>query len=142
MMVFVIYAAMVWWLAAKWRRTWLSFAAVTAGVLFVLALARGQEWFGVVTGIRLVNTMVNALLYPYVVLLGLMGYYIAVLPRPLGEGAHKPCRNCGYDLVGAEEFESTLCPECGVDWRPARELDAGFHGVGASSEQRTTGSGA
>jgi hypothetical protein len=120
MMIFVIYAAIVWWLAAKWRRTWRSFVVVTVGVLFILAIAKGHDRLAVFTGFRFVGVMVNALLYPYVILLGLMGYYIAVIPRPVGEGAHKPCRHCGYDLVGAEEFASTLCPECGADWRPIK----------------------
>ncbi|HRJ49409.1 MAG TPA: hypothetical protein PKU91_02680, partial [Phycisphaerales bacterium] len=64
-------------------------------------------------GFRLVGAMVNGLLYPFAALLGLVGYYIAVIPRPPGEGAQHPCEHCGYDLVGMEETDRGVCPECG-----------------------------
>lgn len=112
-MIFVIYAAVVWYWAARWRRSWRAFAVVTAALLVLGAIMAGHERVGRLIGFGVVGTMVNALLYPYSVLLGLVGYYIAVLPRPPGEGAKHPCHHCGYDLVGMEEFAAPVCPECG-----------------------------
>lgn len=114
MMVFVLHAALVWWAAARWRRRWQSFIAVTGGVLMVAAVILSHQRVSALLGIgQMVPVMVNALLYPYIVLLAAVGYYIAVLPRPVGEGAKEPCDHCGYDLEGIEEFAAPVCPECG-----------------------------
>lgn len=122
MMIFVVYSAIVWWAAAKWRRTWRAFVAVSLGLMLVAFLMIGHERIFAPLGLRMVGAMLKGLLYPYIVLLGLVGYYIAILPRPLGEGAKHPCTACGYDLVGAEEYTKLECPECGVavDTKPLR----------------------
>ncbi|MBL8964945.1 MAG: hypothetical protein KF787_00985 [Phycisphaeraceae bacterium] len=113
MMIFVLYAAIVWYAAARWRRTWWAFSAVTAGLLLIIGFILAQGWISQAIGFRLVGVMVNGLLYPFAALLGLVGYYIAVIPRPPGEGAQHPCEHCGYDLVGMEETDRGVCPECG-----------------------------
>lgn len=112
MMIFVLYAAVVWYAAARWRRTWWSFAVVTGGLLVIIGFILAQDWISLAIGFRLVGVMVNGLLYPFAVLLGLVGYYIALIPRPPGEGASVPCEHCGYDLVGMEN-PAGVCPECG-----------------------------
>ena len=85
----------------------------------VAAIITGHQRVSALLGIgQMVPTMVNALLYPYVFLLGGVGYYMAVLPRPAGEGAKDPCAQCGYDLHGIEEFAQPVCPECGTAPRP------------------------
>lgn len=114
-MIFVLYSAVVWCAAAKWRRTWRSFVVVALGVMAIAMIMFGQERLTSLVGMRMFGPMLNALLYPYVVLLGLVGFYIAVLPRPLGEGAVRPCVHCGYDLIGMEEFREQVCPECGAE---------------------------
>ncbi|MCC6426734.1 MAG: hypothetical protein IT435_07920 [Phycisphaerales bacterium] len=113
MMIFVVYAALVWYAAAKWRRQWLSFVIVTLGVGLILAIMlsgrRLAEW----TGIPILQMMVNGLLYPYIFLLGFIGYFIALIPRPPGEGSKRPCEHCGYDLIGHDDSATPICPECG-----------------------------
>ncbi len=113
MMIFVVYAAIVWYAACRWRRRWPSFAAVTLGLFGMYAILQTYSLISEWTGIRIVGSMVRALLYPFTALLGLVGYYVACLPRSPGEGSLVPCTACGYDLVGMEEIERLICPECG-----------------------------
>jgi hypothetical protein len=124
MMIFVFYAGLVWYAAVKWRRRWQSFAAVTAGVALVAFFITAHPALTRLTGVRLAGTMIHALLYPYVALLGMVGYFVACLPRSPGEGAKRPCVQCGYDLVGIEEFDKPVCPECGREVPSSRAIAA------------------
>lgn len=110
MFVFALYAVLVWWAAARWRRQWGSFASVLGGMAFLVVVA----WFHLLlnewTEGRLYLPVLQVVLYPYIVLVGLIGFFVACLPRTKMPGH---CRICGYDLRGLEE-ETSMCPECGV----------------------------
>jgi hypothetical protein len=103
----VIYAVLTWYCAGRWRRRWGGFAAVAASVGVLLAMAAlGSAWAD-----RLPWTYRAGLVlfWPYVLLVGGIGAYIAVLPRRAGPGQ---CKGCHYDLGGLSP-EDLVCPECG-----------------------------
>ena len=109
-MLFVVYAALVWWAALSWRRRWLGFASVALGVLGVWFVARFYLWLGAMLGIERTDSFM-ILMAPFGVIVGVVGGYIACLPVRR-EGA---CRKCGYSLMGLEpENELLVCPECGA----------------------------
>lgn len=109
-MLFVVYAALVWWAALAWRRRWLGFLAVALGVLGVWFVARFYLWIGALMGIERTDSFM-ILLAPFGVIVGVIGAYIACLPVRR-EGA---CRKCGYSLHGLEPDAGLLvCPECGA----------------------------
>lgn len=111
-LIFPIFATLIWSLAMYWRRKWPSFAIVTAAVIFLLVL------------IRLLNSADGSvqknwrlfleLMWPYLGLTGGVGYYICCLPRRPAGPLH--CRKCGYHLVGLP-LSGLNCPECGTQWR-------------------------
>jgi predicted RNA-binding Zn-ribbon protein involved in translation (DUF1610 family) len=114
----IIYAVGTWYLAMRWRRRWLSFAAVTisAGLLCWLGLAvraGDLDWAtapGGVTGpLRL--HVVEAFLWPYTALVFILGVFISCLRRTAPSEAH--CPRCHYDL-SALDPEGLICPECGA----------------------------
>jgi hypothetical protein len=107
---FVVYALAVWFLAAKWRRTFRGFAAVGCGLAGLILVAwfhlKLNDW----THGQIYVQVLQVLLYPYAGMVTAVGAYIAVLPRSVPACC---CRACGYDLTGlAGEVE--LCPECGT----------------------------
>lgn len=103
----VIYAVVVWWMAMHWRRRWPSFAAVGLGVLLPMGgYVLLRRWDGAISPMY---RHVLILFWPYVVLLAMMGFYIAMLPRRAG--AHQ-CARCFYDLRGLSP-SGLNCPECG-----------------------------
>lgn len=109
-MLFVVYAALVWWAALAWRRRWLGFASVALGVLGVWFVARFYVWVGSMIGIERTDSFM-ILLAPFGVIVGVIGAYIACLPVRR-EGA---CRKCGYSLIGLEPDHGLMvCPECGA----------------------------
>jgi hypothetical protein len=106
--LFVIYAVAVWYLAIRHRRTWRGFVSVAAGVAFLVALAYLHAYFWGYLGGLLRGFQV--LLYPYTVLVGLVGLYVASLPRNRNPHA---CQGCGYDRAGLTTG-NPACPECGL----------------------------
>lgn len=117
----VIYACVVWYVAMRWRRRWPSFMAVGASVMLLGAVGIGLRSvhaaveFGAqpslsITG-PLRNPVVEALLWPYTGMVMAVGVYIACLPRSAPSEAH--CRGCHYDLSGMNP-EGLVCPECGA----------------------------
>lgn len=109
-LIFPIYAVIVGALAMRWRRRWPAFVAVALGVLFPLAGLRLMHSFD--HHLAPEHKLILELLWPYVLLLGVGGLYIACLPRPSGP---MECKGCRYDMVGSAG-EGTLCPECGKPW--------------------------
>lgn len=110
MLLFVLYAVLVWYACARWRRRLLGFVCVAAGLGGVVGVAIFHIHLNRWTGGRLYLPVLQSLLYPYGVLVTLMGVYIACLPRAM-PALH--CRKCQYDLAGLEE-EDPRCPECGL----------------------------
>lgn len=109
-MLFVVYAALVWWAALAWRRRWLGFGAVVLGVLGVWFVARFYVWIGGLLGIERTDSFM-ILLAPFGVIVGVLGLYIACLPVR----RESACRKCGYSLIGLEPEKGLLiCPECGT----------------------------
>ncbi len=109
-MLFVVYAGLVWWAALRWRRRWLGFGLVGLGVFGVWFVARFYLWVGARFGIERTDSFM-ILLVPFGVTVGVIGAYIACLPKR-NEGA---CRKCGYSLLGLEPEKGLLiCPECGA----------------------------
>lgn len=115
----VVFATIVWYLAAKFRRQTLGFLVVLLAIAALVLLmrpaiepdARGAarvvapmpEWW------KLGSKQVLVLLIPYAALVGSVGLFIACLPRPK---EHWQCGKCRYDLRGLS-VEIVYCPECG-----------------------------
>lgn len=105
--LFSVYAVIVWYAAARYRRTWIALAAVAAGVaglilvaLFHIQLARWSHG-------RIFLPTLQLMLYPYILLVAAIGLYLSLLPRIIPVTA---CRTCEYDLRG---LAAVVCPECG-----------------------------
>ncbi len=106
----VIYSVLVWALAMRWRRRWPAFAVVTGGLIVLAGMYRVYMAWGEKLSPQYKHILI--LYWPYVVLVGVVGFYIACLPRRARE--HE-CQRCGYDLRGLNPA-GLSCPECGADW--------------------------
>lgn len=110
MFAFVVYALVVWFLVAKFRRTWLGYSLSAAGFVGVVLIGmlhiKIRDWSG---GAFYLGAM-QMLLYPYGLLVLGVALFIASIPRRYADGA---CQRCGYDLGGLESLGLT-CPECGA----------------------------
>lgn len=107
----VIYAVLTWYLAMRWRRTWLAFAAVAGSVLVLMLAGHLLEvWMPHMEG---QGKSLLLLFWPYTVLVGVVGIYIACLPAKAGE---MQCARCRYDLSGLDPH-GLSCPECGAVWK-------------------------
>lgn len=124
MILFVIYGVLIWYLALRWRRRWLGFASVGAGVVGIYFVARLYLWLGSLMGVSRPESFL-LLMAPFGMLVGGIGLYITMLPRR----CERSCRGCGYSLVGLEvrgekvgqkvsekvsEIAAARCPECGT----------------------------
>lgn len=116
MLVFVVYAVLVWYAAAKWRRRWRSFALVTLGLVGLVGVAYLHTWLNIWTDGAVYLPVLRSLLYPYMALVGMVGYYIACLPR--ARPGEVRCHSCRYDLAG--HTLPAICPECGTRNMPTR----------------------
>ncbi len=110
MLIFPIFAVLIWSLAMQWRRQWPSFAIVSAAVVMLLGMLRiFDAWH------EHLPPMVEVLyefMWPYIGLTAGIGYYICFLPRPPTE---MQCKHCRYDLTGLD-LRDLKCPECGEVW--------------------------
>lgn len=107
----VIYAALTWYFAMRWRREWPSFLAVGLSALFLyLAILMIEAWREHIPA-EARGGMV--LVYPYSVLVIGIGLYICVMPRRMTE---TECRRCRYELNGLDPVD-LKCPECGTLWK-------------------------
>jgi hypothetical protein len=114
------YAVFVWYLAVRYRREWRGFASVALGVVVLLAISRpaiGEHALGALlpSGLRTGYRHLLILLIPEAGLVGLIGFFIASLPRRESATA---CKGCGYELSGLDP-RGLRCPECGREWRGA-----------------------
>jgi hypothetical protein len=103
MIIPVIFAALVWGIAMRWRRQWPAAVAI-GGAALVL--------FFVWTILSRLEDAATLLFWPYGFTVLGMGGFIAVLPR---RPARHECTKCFYDLRGLDP-EGLLCPECGQPW--------------------------
>lgn len=133
---FTGYLVIVWWLACKFRRTWLGFACVGGGALFMALVIYAHYQLGEWTQGRIYAEVLQPILYGYGALVTGMGLFIASLPRRVEHGP--ACHVCGYDLAWMSQHqplptqpwdpgvsdplteEFGRCPECGTS-RPRRE---------------------
>lgn len=111
MMAFTFYAALVWYAAARWRRRWESFAWVGLGLAGLLLVAWLHYQLSLWTDGSIYLPILRSLLYPYTVLVVLVGVFIACLPVAKRRAPVPTCPQCAYDLRGLED-EVNTCPEC------------------------------
>lgn len=110
---FVIYGVLVWWLAFAWRGSWRAWAAPIAGLLGVVLVAWLHLKLGEWTSGQIYLPAMQVLLYPYGVLVTVVGLFIAAIPAtPVGR-RDGLCHACRYDLRGRTERDA-VCPECGA----------------------------
>jgi hypothetical protein len=110
MVVFPIYAVLIWALTWRFRRSWLAYVTVFAGVLGVAVLAALHRFTELVFPVNVSGPFFPLLLLTEAVFVLVVGVYIACLPL---HRVDRPCRACGYELAGLEEANPT-CPECGT----------------------------
>ena len=108
MILFPTFAILIWWPAAVYRRRWPSFAFVTLGVTVLATLGLFHAYLGRVTNYSIFVPVFQSIWIPYAVMVGLIGYLIALMPRSYSGSV---CRSCGYPDDGLSP--SMLCPECG-----------------------------
>ncbi|MFN7021445.1 MAG: hypothetical protein ACK4WH_08980 [Phycisphaerales bacterium] len=125
----VIYACLMWFFAAKYRRQWPGVLTVVLG-LSVLALigstsltddrgaASSGALFTIPVGLRHGLRLFMVLLVPYGAMVGLVAVFLVCLPRPKFMTG---CKGCGYDLSGLNPL-GLICPECGLVQGPYRCL--------------------
>lgn len=114
MLLFPLYAIVIWLLAAHWRRTWKAFAAVFLGT-FILLLIEYTLFRVADLKFDLVQPkQALGLLIPFTFLVFFVGLFIACQKRPVPSPIH--CTTCHYDLSGLNPI-SLRCPECGTPWR-------------------------
>jgi hypothetical protein len=112
---FVAYAVAVWYAACRFRRSWRGFGAVAVGLLGCAILAWLHWRLYIWSEGRYYLRVLQVMLYPYALLVTVVGLFFASLPR------HRPayaCRTCLYDMDGLLPLISE-CPECGARWKPA-----------------------
>lgn len=106
MYLLAIFPAAVWIGAYAFRRSWVAFLIIFAGLAAALAITNLLGRFTTVQpgdGLSIFHIFA----YAYCAVVTLVGVMIACQtrrPRPMA------CHRCGYDLFGNE---SGICPECG-----------------------------
>lgn len=110
MLLFVFYAVAVWYGAVRWRYNWRGFAWVAGGLLGVLAVIQFHVLLNAWTSYEIYLPVLQTLLWSYLMLVGMVGFFIACVPH-----ARRPwcCERCHYDLTGVPGF-AHVCPECGA----------------------------
>jgi hypothetical protein len=110
MLLFVLYAVLVWYGAVKWRHNWRGFAWVGGGILGVLMVIKFHTMLNGWTRQEIYLPVLQTLLWSYLLLVGSVGLFVACIPHARGPWC---CEKCGYDLTGVPGF-ADVCPECGV----------------------------
>lgn len=108
MFLFPLYAVLVGFLVARFRRRWQGFAITLVAVALVALVGVLHWWMGQLSHGRLQVDNMRVILIGYGLLIGAMGTFIACL------GHQQPwhCQFCGYNLLGHAEH-NPMCPECG-----------------------------
>lgn len=115
---FVGYALVVWFYAARYRRSWAGALAVVLGVGGLVLLNYGHwrlgQWAkaGNQESGGIMLPVLQSLMYPYTAIVGALGFYIVALPKRYSKG----CPSCGYDTQG---LRINRCPECGEMFEPS-----------------------
>ncbi|GIW73706.1 MAG: hypothetical protein KatS3mg103_0228 [Phycisphaerales bacterium] len=110
----MFYAVAVWYGAVRWRRSWMGFAWVSLGLLGVLGVIQFHRALSVWTPYDIYLPVLQTLLWSYLALLAMVGYFVACIPRARPAWC---CIGCGYDLTGVPGL-AACCPECGRDIDP------------------------
>lgn len=110
MLLLVFYAVVSWYATALWRRRWQGFAIVLGSVLGVACVAVLHRLIDRWSGHTINLPAFHPIIYPYGVVVGGMGLYIACIPR---RKLHGHCAACEYSLEGLDDAQR-VCPECGV----------------------------
>ncbi len=106
MIIFSIYALLIWWGAYTGRRTWRGFSVAIAGAVVVLPAIDPLVYLAwMMMGER--PNWLFIFFYAYSAVIALAGVFLATMPRA---DANRPCHKCGYDLHG---IDAGVCPECG-----------------------------
>lgn len=111
MIVFTLYALLVWAAAFHGRRTWRGYAVALGGAAVVLPAIDPLVyvvWWAL--GER--PTWLFPFFYGYAGVIALAGVMLASVAR---RDEKHPCASCGYELAG---ISAGLCPECGQAIRP------------------------
>ena len=108
--LFVGYALVTWYLAAKHRRRLLG-GFVVLGALIGLVLL---NWFHIKLGQwthgEIFVPVLQTITYPYSILVVVVAVFIFCIPRETGDR----CVKCRYSLDGLTTIRGMLiCPECG-----------------------------
>jgi hypothetical protein len=149
-LLFVVYAVIVWYFAMVYRRRWPGFLAVALGLVGMLVINHLHTRFSDFMRNSISKPVMQVLLYAETALVPAVGLYIALLPRGRMSGrcphcgrdltdvdtaasacpgcaAKFPvemndgcCGRCRYNLAGMEEAEG-VCPECGTPFYPHRQ---------------------
>lgn len=125
--LFVGYALMIWYLAAKHRRRVRGALAVVAGFVGLVLLNWLHIKMGEWTEGEIFVPVLQTITYPYSVLVVVVGVFIVCIPREGGP----LCVGCRYSLSGLAAVDGVLvCPECGAK-NPTRSA---FRKSGADRE--------
>jgi len=117
--LFAFYAGLVWYGAIRRRREVMGFVYTLLGVLGVALLGYIHYLLNIWSNGALCLPLLQSMLYPFGILILVMGVFLACLP-PKYSGTN--CRGCGYDLRGLET-DDRVCPECAT-------RHVLFHGTG------------
>lgn len=109
---FVVYGVLVWWLAYRLRGSWRALVPPALGVLGVVLVAWFHLWLNEWSGGKIYLRVLQVILYPYGVLVGAVGFFIALIPVHHVGRRDGRCHVCGYDLRGRGPGQ-VVCPECG-----------------------------
>lgn len=104
--VFVLYAIGIWYAAAVHRRRAAGYLWVGAGVLGMVVVAYAHALLNYWTNGAIRLPVLQSLLWPYTIMVMVVGVYIASLPR-----ARVLCRRCSFDLTDAQT-PGGRCPSC------------------------------
>jgi hypothetical protein len=111
LVLFPLYAFLVWYACLRWRRQLMGVAALVVGILLILLLA--QLDVAIRRALHLADNgpLFRFMLYAEGGMVGMVGALLVLLPPR--RNAHTPCRSCGYELLGLDDVNPT-CPECGM----------------------------
>lgn len=117
--LFLFYAAYIWYLCFRFRRRWEGLAVLAASVgalwvmaelyRFILRWARASR--NSIVDYKSEGRLFLMLLAVEAVIVIAVGLFFFCLPRHAA--ATKPCRRCRYELAGLDS-ENPTCPECGL----------------------------
>ena len=105
MVLFAVYAAIIWYIAMRNRRRWQGFVIVLVGGMLTWFLMKSVGYLGLGEGgFSLLMMFETGIIWG-------VGFFICVLPRAL---TFPHCDYCKYDFRGLESTDPLfVCPECG-----------------------------